>query len=208
MKMPRPSRPKAFISAPSSNSPIDARVHLVRACSQLSSCWRTDDAAPWISIGASFRHCGKSPLSAACSAGAQKKLIGVLPSGWLKALTLTRPRHRLVGHHQVQPVQRQLGQQVGKLAFAADQAHRLARSTGPAPAAGRPPTWPPNRPRRPGSPALAGRRCACAQRRFQFGARGRRSRRHSPAPAGPRRSAPAGARSCGTAGAPASLRAA
>ena len=83
---PRPSRPKAFIRALSSNSPTR------RGCSwcllnQWSSCWRTEDMGPWISIGAPCRHLGNGPCSWLRRAGAQKKLMALVPRAWLKALT-------------------------------------------------------------------------------------------------------------------------
>src|SRR3989344_1409997 len=42
---------------------------------------------PWMSMGAPWRHWGKDPCSCVFRPGAQKKLIPLVPSGWLNALT-------------------------------------------------------------------------------------------------------------------------
>ena len=89
MKTPVPWRPKACISAPSSNSATTRGCRPWRV-SQASNCGRADDVAPGTSIGAPFKHCGNGPLRLLASAGAAKKLIVELPSLWLKAFTLRR----------------------------------------------------------------------------------------------------------------------
>ena len=93
MKIPRPSRPNAVLSAESSNSPT-IRGLSRRAASQKSNRWRIAELDPGISIGAPSRFFGKRGPSVLLSLGAQKKLIGDEPSSWLNALTL---RVRLIG---------------------------------------------------------------------------------------------------------------
>ena len=68
MKTPPPSRPKAFISAPSLNSPTTRGCNWWRV-SQASNCGRTEELPPGTSIGAPFRQAGKGAVSVCFSPG-------------------------------------------------------------------------------------------------------------------------------------------
>ena len=122
MNTPRPSPPKAFISAASSNSPM-TRGRILREASQQIDALAHRRGAAGQQHRCVVQALREGALERALQFGRGEEAHRGRAERVVERLHAGLAAQWLVGQHQVQALHGQLAQQVGELALVADQAH-------------------------------------------------------------------------------------